>query len=69
MPRTAAPATEAQIRRVIRAAQKCGLTISAIVPRGDGVAVEIGTGVTVQVKDDKKTAALDDWMAKHARST
>ena len=67
MPRTAAPATEAQIKRVIRAAQKCGLAIKAIVPRADGVAVEIGTGASVEVSDDK--VALDNWMANHARSS
>lgn len=62
MPRTAAPATQAQIMRAIRAAQKCGLAIKAIVPRGDGVAVEIGTGASVEVSDDM--SALDKWMAK-----
>lgn len=67
MPRTSAPATEAQIKRAIRAAQKCGLTIKAIVPRGDGVSVEIGAGSSVEVTDDK--AVLDNWMAAHARSS
>lgn len=64
MPRTASPATEAQIKRAIRAAQKCGLSIKALVPHGTGVSIEIGTGAVVEVTDEK--SALDNWMAKNA---
>ena len=62
MPSRSAPATEAMIKRSIRAAQKCGLTVKAVVPRGDGVAIEIENGLALDVASEH--SVLDDWRAR-----
>jgi hypothetical protein len=56
----AAPATEAMIVRAIRAAQKCGLKVKALVPRRDGVAIEFDYEAPLVIGDG---SSLDNWRA------
>ncbi|TXN76680.1 hypothetical protein [Methylobacterium sp. WL8] len=57
MPRRAASVTQADIARVIRAAQAAGLPVLRIVVRADGVAIET-TGGSGRDSDRVRDAAL-----------
>jgi hypothetical protein len=60
MPRRPASVTQADIARMIRAAQQCGLTITRLVVRSDGVAVETSAAGATDAAGRGKEQAGED---------